>query len=257
MPAPFCFDKENRLIFTGRVFGHSLTHETLWHVLAGFGTAPAPLQQLYFDIGKWLSTYHVAMATPQRVPFTDVTDKLKAALKCDVHFQAGEKDILLGHLDVIQQEGVYRNYVMTLTRPHNDFCLRNIIIRKDRCFTVTDWDAAIHPQFPQTAPIWHDLTTFMINVESLLRFHPLVSPGKTNALARSFLTGYFSEAALDVTPMIDGILWVFVLHRYIGLIGDRPLYEIYRKRLAFRFVGLLRKRLLRGTRSFAEQYVPS
>lgn len=246
MPVPFCFDKKSGFVFVNQVFGTSLSIITCQHVLLRFKHLPEWLHRVYYDIGKWLSKYHDMMRVPQKTLFTNILDELRSTLRDKACFKAHEKQILQKHLIRIQQE-ISNDYIMTLTRPHNDFVLRNIIIGKDHNFTVIDWDAMIHPQFPQIAPFWHDVSTFVINVQSLQRFHPLVSRRKIKALIKSFLAGYFEETSLYIPPKIEDVLWVYMLCYFIGLIGDRPLYQIYRKRLCFRYSKRLRKQLLCGT----------
>ncbi len=124
------------------------------------------------------------------------------------------------------------DFHLTLTRPHNDFSLRNIFIGDDRNFTIIDWDATVHPKFPQIASFCHDLTLFIINIQSLLRFHPLVSHKKISVLNKSFISGYFKESFPYNSEKMNFIYYVFALTYYTGLIIDRPLYEIYRKRLS-------------------------
>jgi len=245
MPVPFCFDKKTGLIFMSRVFGVSLSVITCRYVLLGFKRLPEWLHKMYYDIGKWLSKYHAVMRIPQKTPFTNILYELRRTLRDDVYFETHEKQILQKHLVRVEKE-IGNDYIMTLTRPHNDFCLRNIIIGKNRNFTIIDWDAMIHPEFPRVAPLWNDVTTFVTNVQSLQRFHPLVSRRKVKTLIKSFLAGYFEETPLDIMPKMEDVLWVVMLCYFIGLIGDRPLYQVYRKRLCFRFSKILRKQLLCG-----------
>lgn len=245
MPVPFCFDKRSGFIFLNQVFGESLSVITCLQVLSRFKCLPGWLDKTYYDIGKWLSKYHLVMTIPRKTPFTNMLNELRSALRDDMYFQTHEKQILQKHLTRVQEE-IGSDYNMRLTRPHNDFSLRNIIIGEDGNFTVIDWDTMIDPQFPQIAPFWNDLTCFVINVQSLQRFHPLVSRRKIKTLIKSFLAGYFEETSPDITPKMEDVLWVFMLYYFIGLIGDRPLYEIYGKRLSFRFTKILRKKLLCG-----------
>lgn len=253
MPVPFCFDPAEQVLYTSFVPGTSLVRLTIQALLLRVRRLPDWLVQVYRNLGEWLSTYHIAMASSEKIRLADLLDETERALATDSYFDDSEKRQLLGHLQRMRQPH-WNEYRMTLTRPHNDFCLRNIMMGTTSDFSVVDWDAMVHPLFPQTATIWNDLVCFYTNTQSLLRFYPAISAKQIRVLLDSFLSGYFSGKHLDEVPDARPLIWLFALQYLIGLIGDRPLYKIYQKRLTSRYVTALRKTLLLKEHDITRSY---
>jgi len=254
VPEALCFDAASRLIVVREFPGRPLTLHTLPRITAlSCSRVPASLYRLYRDIGSWLAEYHTAMALSEQIALQDLLHDLEETLDTDSHFNTEEKARLVHHLAAIRADPTLRDEQLPLTRPHNDFCLRNILTDSVNQFAVVDWDAMVHPEFSPRAPAWNDITAFTLNVESLLRFSPLVSAGAIEALADSFLNGYFSGPA-GTRSGVGAKLWFFSLYYYIGLIGDRPLHRIYTGWPAVRFARRLRARLLQGPEAMETRF---
>lgn len=243
MPIPRYFDRKTSIIYTSRVFGNSLAIVTLKNLGLIPIRMPKWLCELYFDIGAWLNKYNLVMSNYQKFGLKKIIKELFATLNGFNYFTTNEKKTILRHLVQIENK-INGNLYLESTVPHNDFSLRNIIIRKNRQFTIIDWDAMIHGDFPKLAPIWHDLTTFLLSIQSLIRFHPLVSSTKIGTIITSFLEGYFNKAETSIKDQIEDMFYIFTLRAFTGISSDRPLFQIYRKRLSHRFIKKLKTKLL-------------
>ena len=243
MPTPFCCDSDNDCIYTSRVFGSRLNIITLRHLLRVPKQPATFLCDIYRELGNWLRRFHVCMYTSRSLQFGDVLRKLRTAIANSDCFQASEKEVLQTKLSSIGKT-IGDNHCLPLTSPHNDFSLRNILSDRHRNFWIVDWDAMVHPKFPREAPIWNDITCFLTNLYSMLRFSPFVSMKRISILKRSFLDGYLGEAEESAKTHHHELMWVFSLGYLVGLIGDRPLYKIYTSRLASRYIPFLKKYLL-------------
>jgi len=253
VPEPLCFSAVDNLLVMREFRGKPLTLRTLPPVsILSRGGIPGSLERLYRNIGSWLATYHSAMAVGGEASFDALLEKLRRALEGDNHFDAAEKRRLGERLAAVDRS-LGRERSLTLTQPHNDFCLRNILVGRGDAFAVVDWDAALHPEFESRAPVWNDITAFVLNIRSLSRFAPFVSSAALSRLAGSFMRGYFPDKPIDAHK-IGLHLWFFSLCYYVGLIGDRPLYRIYAGRHSERFARRLRKNLLLGPDATETQF---
>ena len=140
----------------------------------------------------------------------------------------------------------YKGVQLSLTIPHNDFSLRNILNTKNRNFKIIDWDAMIHESFPDKAPAWHDVTCLFINIQSLIRFYPLINKKNINRMSWSFIYGYSKNNHSYNNDDLNKFLWCFSFAYYLGLIGDRPLPKIYKSKISRRYIKILHNYLIKG-----------
>ena len=245
MPAPLHFDQKSRLIFLEQIFGFQLITEIMKHICHFPKNIPSWIKELLIDIGIWLRKFHLVMASQNKIFVSDIIEEVDSAIKSSIYFTELQKKLIQKHLNCIKNRIDSKAFIDSVT-PHNDFSLRNIICDKKGNFSIIDWDAMSHADFPKNASIWHDLTNFLINIQSLIKFYPFVSIMKMEFLINSFLTGYFDKSLKSFGSNLNDILYIFTLKAFVGLSGDRPLYEVYKKRLGFRFIYILKKMLLNG-----------
>ena len=206
---------------------------------------PSWIKEIFFNIGIWLKNFHSAMSSRKPIFVVDVIEEINLAIKKSNYFSKLQKKLVFEHLNCIKDR-IGSNAILNSVSPHNDFSLRNIIADKRGNFSIIDWDAMSHREFPKNASIYHDLTNFLINVQSLIKFRPFVSTVKIESLLNCFLTGYFNTPVKSLGSQLEDMLYIFTMKEFIGLSGDRPLYQVYKKRLGFRFIKILEKMLLNG-----------
>lgn len=245
MPVPFCADEHGGTVFISKVFGRNLTSVAVERTILNFGRQPKSLQNLLFNIGWWLSAYHLTMGKDIviKASFGEMLEELAISVEKDLLLSTEEKDIFVRN--IVQLEKKLSGCMISVTRPHNDFIMRNIIIEKNDDFKIIDWDkAVIWPDSTAISTKWYDITKFIINLKSLLRFYPLVAERQIDFLAEAFLKGYFHRERIKPGPEEKAILWTYSLAFYVGLVGDRPVYDDYRRRLCFRFIGRFREMMV-------------
>jgi hypothetical protein len=125
---------------------------------------------------------------------------------------------LTAHLDALPDTPTPR------ARLHNDYTLRNLLVAGRRVRAV-DWDALVHPDFPPVADVWHDVAAFVVNLESLRRFAPVLSRRRIATASRAFLATYAAEAGVDPHCARAGV-WLARLRLDLGLV-ERPLDGVY------------------------------
>jgi hypothetical protein len=175
--------------------------------------------------------------------------EILAKLERDESLPSTDKNRVATHLDRIER--YFQGAPVTLGRvwPHNDFTLRNILILDSGEFFALDWDAMVHPKFSHaTHGVW-DVTLFLLNLYSLNRFRPFARGTRLDSLGESFVSGYLSSATNGgnlTKEMLHDLLYVFVLRFWYGVAVDRPLREVYRQKLGWRFCRNLRRRFASG-----------
>jgi len=248
IPRPYAYDKNERLVFTDAVEGQSLLKTTLYPA-ALRNVDDRFLSKLYYDIGHWLQRYHRSISNGARATLEEVLDQTVAGIADDETFTIQEKDRLSQVLDRIAGSSV-RNCLSPVVSPHNDVTLRNIMWRGDGSFSLIDWDSMNNPAFPKRELCWWDLTTFILNMQSLLKVRPFCRRSRLSSLRDEFLRGYFFENdeidAITPQDFLQDILYVFALRYWTGITSGRPMWEIYRKNLGSRYSRMMRRALLNG-----------
>lgn len=240
MPRPVICDKAEGVSYMEYIDGTALTYKVIRELLLSRSRRLTPL---FKDIGYWLRCYHGTTRLEKSMTLDQVKESVLKGLETTSMFALNEKQILIERIKNMHPENTF----LVMVKPHNDFAMRNVIYTKESNFKVIDWDAMFHKKFRSESPIWSDITTFLISVSSLRRFSPLISKKVLKTLTDSFLYGYFGE--IESPPHIDEInnmLYLYTIKYYLGLIGDRPLRDIYKEKLGTRFIRKLRADLLNG-----------
>jgi len=200
---------------------------------------------LLSEIGIWLSKFHkLTKVKPELIDLIYIS-QTKSAVKQSYEFDEIEKEIIIKRLDT-HKKYLENNKTLSLARTHNDFNLRNVLISANNNYYVIDWDAMIHPAFHDLSPIWIDITKFCISLKSLTRFWPYITNKNVSDFIESFLSGYFKEKSLQNGLQYKYMLWYYTLLFYIGMIGNRSLAEIYKKKSGKKFVSRIKQSLLAG-----------
>jgi tRNA A-37 threonylcarbamoyl transferase component Bud32 len=249
VPKPFFYDPAMGLLFMERIPGRCL----LSVIAAGCVWSSDRLFDRYRErlvaIGQWMGNWHSVASVGKSTTLASMLPAIEGALSGS-HFSVEEQNQLREHLRRLAASAV-AHAEWPLVTPHNDITLRNLFIDQDR-FHVIDWDAMVHPRFPRQAIAWWDLITLLMNIESLMRFHPLTSREKLRDLCSSLWRGYMdgrSGAQIGLDEFRKSIMFVVVLCYYCGVGSDRPLYRIYRHNLGWRYSRAVRRRLLAGSGS--------
>ncbi len=240
IPKPIICDNKQNANYMECFKGYTLKY-TLFHDIALGRKKKITL--LFNDIGHWLSIYHKKSKVQSKFKVKKIKKNVQKTLEKSIYFNENEKEKISTLLNEIN----FKKKTLSFITPHNDFALRNIICIKSGGFVVIDWDAAFHEKFPTEAPIWHDITSFFINVLSFSRFYPVIRSSTIKELINSFIEGYFRDNTKFDKEDINHFLYLYSLSYYLGIIGDRPLPEIYKTKLGSKFIKSLHKKFITGS----------
>jgi hypothetical protein len=241
MPKPYICDQKQNANFMEYFKGTDLKYNTFINLLLN---REHRLKEVFQNIGRWLNSFHQSTRLNKTVEVSNEKQLILNELKSSTFFNEEEKNVIREFLiSNINPESDY----LFLIKPHNDFSLRNIIHTELNDFIVIDWDAMFHMKFPSEAPIWNDITTFVLNLQSFSRFSPLIKGKDIQLLTDSFIDGYFYHNQEKINrEEIDKFLYLFTLKYFLGIIGDRSLPEIYKGKLGHIYIKNLKKHLLEG-----------
>lgn len=241
IPKPILYDEPHHANFMEFFEGTELKYRTLLHLAL---SRRRKMAELFQGIGKWLHGFHQLSKMEKTISISGLKDEITAKLEKTAYFTGPEKETIRSILVNQINPSIDELY---LVKPHNDFTLRNILHVKPDDFVVVDWDAMFHKKFPSEAPIWNDITYFVLNILSLARFPIFITGKDVDTLANAFIKGYFRNDANDFhEDDIPPILYLFTLRYYLGLIGDRSLPQIYSAKLGKLFLRSLKKKILAG-----------
>ena len=241
MPRPYLCDQDHEAIFMEYTGGTDLKYTTFLYLALN---RRIKLRKIFYEIGKWLKSFHQAVPTGNVVESSVIKNNINKALDGTAYFSQIEKQQIRFNLE---KKMISIPSAFSLIRPHNDFALRNIIHMKPDDFVVIDWDAMYHSKFPSEAPIWNDITTLVLSLLSFGRFSPVIGRMEVQNLADSFIKGYFDEESdLIGSKSLNDQLYIFTLCYYLGIIGDRPLPVIYKEKFGFIYLNRMKNNLLNG-----------
>lgn len=249
VPKPLFYDPATGLVFMERIRGRCLLPVVAAGCVWSSDRRFDGYRELFVAIGRWMSNWHSVASVGKYTTLASMLPAIEGMLG-ESNFAIEEKNQLREHLQRLGGSAV-AHAEWPLVTPHNDITLRNVFIDDDS-FHVIDWDAMVHPSFPRQTILWWDLITLLMNLESLMRFRPLISREKLGDLCSSLWRGYVegrSSTQMGLDEFRSSIMFVVVLSYYCGVGSDRPLHRIYHHHLGWRYSRAVRRRLLAGSGS--------
>jgi hypothetical protein len=249
IPKPYFYDEDSKRIFMDMRTGINLLGLTLRYSFKANIFPNENLRKLFYQIGHWLQKYHATAKTEETINLRVVVNGVIRELSSSSEFGHREKEVLSNTLKEISNRKISEQEI-PLVSPHNDFTLRNLFVQKNGGFYIIDWDAMVHPKFSRKTLCWWDLTTLIINLQSMLRFSPVIGRDRIGNLCDAILDGYFhgNDMTKSASPkeFLQSVYYVYTLRYWLGIESDRPLSKIYSKRMGRRYAEKLRQLLLNG-----------
>lgn len=251
IPKPYFYDDGNNLLFMETKTGTNLLGLTLRYSFILNFFPNDELRRLFFEIGFWLQKFHASVETGEKTNLKTIIEDMDSELGSTPSFSDLEKDSLSGTLRRLSNRDIAEQQ-FSLVTPHNDFTLRNLFTQDGGGFNIIDWDAMVHPCFPQKALCWWDLTTLIINMQSMLKLEPIISRSRIRTLCNAVIDGYFynNETVSNTAPkeFFECVYYVYTLKYWLGIDSDRPLWKIYAtsRGMGSRYVARMRRMLLAG-----------
>ena len=125
--------------------------------------------------------------------------------------------------------------------------IRNIVVKPNCVPAVVDCDALGSPD--ETS--WHDVAYCLINIESIIRYSPLLNSDLVARLSTAFLSGYRGYAYPDALSnnQMRGVLYLVRAELIIGAGHRAPLLgAYYRTLVGWGFARQLKGELIGGMR---------
>jgi tRNA A-37 threonylcarbamoyl transferase component Bud32 len=248
IPKPYLYDSDTNIVVMEAISGENLRNILYKHASFIDFFHEKNIINSFYDIGKWLGQFSKVSSTGKNETLKSYILPLLEKLKSDESFNKNERKKVEKNILKILNAPISKIYFPQV-KPHNDFTLRNIFINDDG-FNIIDWDSMVHPCFPEETLCWWDVTCFILNIQSLLRYSPLVSKNRINNLCKVFVDGYISSnrefSSVNTNDYFDSIMYVFTLKYWLKIDTDRPLYEIYNNNLGWRYINTLKSSLTNG-----------
>ena len=210
-------DKHTAVLATAYVRGATLRNKLL---------TLAPLRQtgrllpIFHSTGAKMRRFHDAFVSSESIEVAPLLESTGVLLRETPYFSASEKASVRSHLD---------RYAEALDLPrlpaiqvHNDWILRNILVAADGVDYVVDFDS----MRARADLRWLDVAYLLLNIESQIKWFPLLTAGMLAELSREFWRGYAGDTGLpdDLSPeQLVAILYVLRLRYLLGG-AARPAY---------------------------------
>jgi hypothetical protein len=192
------------------------------------------LLPIFRSNGTKMRRFHDAFGSAESIEIAPLIDSTADLVRESTYFSASEKAVVRSHLD---------RYAHLLTVPtlptvqvHNDWILRNIMVTADGTDYVVDCDSM--RRRPDLRLL--DVAYFLLNMDSQLKWHPLVTAEMLAELSREFWRGYAGKHLPDSLPpeQVIAILYILRLRCLLGGTTRPPYFQV--------MGGAVDRRVLRG-----------
>ena len=209
-------DEKSAVLATAYVQGTTLRSRLL--MLAAFRQT-SRLLPIFRSSGAKMRRFHDAFRSTDSLGVAPLIDSTTDFVRQTKYFSAAEKASVRSHLDR------YAHFLAVRTLPrvqvHNDWILRNIMVAADGTDYVVDCDS----MRSGTDLRWLDMAYFLLNMDSQLKWRPLLTAEMLAELSREFWRGYAGEHLPDSLTQEQVIAILYILRlRYLLGGTTRPPY---------------------------------
>jgi hypothetical protein len=225
---------DSSFLITERIQGEVLRDRLL---KAALGRRTAGLDSLFHATGVKMRAFHDAFEPSSMIPVSAVVDDTLALVDSSSYLTTRERSS-------IRERSESRASVLATAgelprlKIHGDWILRNIVVDRSGHGFVVDCDS----MRAEDDLRWYDVAYFLINLESQMKWAPVVSRSGLAPLARAFNEGYLgSDSTVDslssaqraallylirVRYLLGGTLRVPLHRMFGGLVGGRYLRRL-------------------------------
>ncbi|CEF49364.1 unnamed protein product [uncultured bacterium] len=192
--------------------------------------------------GTKMRRFHDAFAGAESIEVAPLVDSTADLIRETAYFATSEKASVRAHLER------YAHILAVRTLPtvqvHNDWILRNIMVAADGVDYVIDCDS----MRAQTNLRWLDVAYFLLNLDSQLKWSPLVTAEMLADLGREFWRGYAGEFLPDkLTPeQVIAILYILRLRCLLGGTTRPAYFKVMGGRFDHRVLPSLKESVVTG-----------
>jgi hypothetical protein len=154
-----------------------------------------------------------------------------------------ERKQIIRHIEMAERSA-NSQAELALIKIHNDWVLRNILIENTGSFYLVDLDSIRAPCNSR----WYDVSYFLINLESQLKYWPLINRKSIVALWESFWQGYSEKGLPDAlsSNQIRALVYLIKIQYLFGATIRPPLFKVYKNFLGPLYLRNLKKSLVQG-----------
>lgn len=184
--------------------------------------------------------FHDVQAPKGSKTIQALIDSLKNRMETTRYFSGPHKKSILGHLTAIEKK-IDTKTSLALINIHHDWSLRNIIVEADQRIKLIDLDA-----FNRSIDWrWNDFVYFLINIESQIKYWPLLWQRQIALLWENFFQGYFESGPCESVPseLIKYLIYLIKLDYWTDTYS---LDDFYNQGLGKRYVTRLKKSFAAG-----------
>lgn len=210
---------------------------------AALGSGRGTLVESFRRLGGQLRAFHDALALPTARPLAETMGRLRSAIEETHYFAAAERTALRDHAERAA-DIVGHDRQLRMTETHGDLAVRNVIRRPDGTLTLIDCDSLQR----RLDSGWCDVAHLLINIESLVRYSPLIRSRLLGQLGRGVCAGYRGDSYPDglTQTQVDALLYLLKIERALGLQGRRPLFAKLADLPGRRYLRRFKSDLVRG-----------
>ena len=236
IPRPYAYDEDSALLITELVPGLCPLNSFLANAALGNVERIVSLAK---DTGHWLANFH---SLDWDVDGPTIEEWTAPLIDRMIESRLYSREIV-NRLVKSEEFKRSRHIRLPITCLHKDFTLRNVLCT-DNGLDVIDWDALGHPGTPDKDPPWNDIGACLVNVESQIRYFPLVRNSSLRLFGQAMLDSYEKSCTHAIGPR--RLTSLLVRLRYdMELIGVPPLSRAYTGMRGAAFRRLFRRRLCR------------
>ncbi len=201
------------------------------------------LHPLFLKLGAKLRAFHDGSPKLGLKRIRHVAANVRNALSHTPHLRQKRKKEF-GALIDRAEAAAGPDTALPLTRIHNDFILRNILVGEDGSLHLVDLDSLRAPANSR----WYDVAYFLISLESQGKYAPVISEAYLGGVWRKFIEGYVGSGlpdGLDATR-IEPILFLIKAEFLLGPSYRVPLFEMFSDLLGRRYLRRVTRAALEG-----------
>jgi hypothetical protein len=207
------------------------------------------LSPVFAALGEALRAFHDSSKPAGFRSVDDLEENARRGARGTEHLTRAERERMLQLIASAAVRAGGSRTRLPLIPVHHDCTLRNVVVNREGSPRLVDLDSMVAPWKSR----WHDVAVFLDNLESQVRYAPLVDAGAIATSWRSFWSGYAGVALPnDLSPaQVDALLFLMKVE-YVFDGPWRPLFETYTGVLASRYLRRLKLSLLRGEHRILE-----
>ena len=201
------------------------------------------LRETFRKVGAAMRVFHDSAHASGVMLVDELAENARRVTEGSGYLVQVDREKIMSEVDSAKMR-VRSQRQLPLIRIHNDWILRNIMITDNGYPYIVDLDSMRAPDNSR----WYDVTCFLINLESQIKYWPIVRAGFLMDMWENFWQGYSGKELPD--GLSESEIWpIIYLIKVEYLFGGTirpPLFEVYGGVLGSCYVRQLKKAVKRG-----------